>query len=155
MTNATSSSRQNVRARVAPFSCAQIDTRQVITGVTVSYRGDTSIQITRDGTRAPGQRAEVSRPQHRLDHGATQRHSFHLMVGRRFNDRAIGAWVLGDLDTHNCLCLILANESGCRLVGFRLSIRSPAAVFDVMIRNGNRLMSTGLHLKYCSLRAEN
>ena len=27
-----------------------------------------------------------------------------------------GAWVLGDLDTHDCLCRILANESGCRLV---------------------------------------
>jgi acetyl esterase len=23
-----------------------------------------------------------------------------------------GAWVLGDLDTHDCLCRILANESG-------------------------------------------
>ena len=40
-----------------------------------------------------------------------------------------GAWGLGDLDTHDCLCRILANESGCRLVSvdYRLApdIRSP------------------------------
>jgi acetyl esterase len=39
-----------------------------------------------------------------------------------------GAWVLGDLDTHDCLCRILANESGCRLfqsiIASRLSLRS-------------------------------
>ena len=39
-----------------------------------------------------------------------------------------GAWVLGDLDTHDCLCRILANESGDlfqSIAGLRLSIHSP------------------------------
>jgi acetyl esterase len=45
-----------------------------------------------------------------------------------------GAWVLGNLDTHDCLCRILANESGCRLVSvdYRLAPEHPfpAAVDD-------------------------
>src|SRR6476659_1676420 len=45
-----------------------------------------------------------------------------------------GAWVLGDLDTDDCLCRILANESGCRLfsVDYRLAPEHPfpAAVED-------------------------
>ena len=38
-----------------------------------------------------------------------------------------GAWVLGDLDTHDCLCRILANESGCRLISvdYRLAPEHP------------------------------
>ena len=45
-----------------------------------------------------------------------------------------GAWVLGDLDTHDCLCRILANESSYRLVSvdYRLAPEHPlpAAVED-------------------------
>jgi acetyl esterase len=45
-----------------------------------------------------------------------------------------GAWVLGNLDTHDCLCRILANESGCRLISvdYRLAPEHPfpAAVED-------------------------
>src|ERR1700723_2292757 len=45
-----------------------------------------------------------------------------------------GAWVLGDLDTHDCLCRILANESGGRLISvdYRLAPEHqfPAAVED-------------------------
>ena len=45
-----------------------------------------------------------------------------------------GAWVLGNIDTHDCLCRILANESGCRFVSvdYRLAPEHPfpAAVDD-------------------------
>jgi acetyl esterase len=45
-----------------------------------------------------------------------------------------GAWALGNLDTYDCLCRILANESGCRLVSvdYRLAPEHPfpAAVED-------------------------
>jgi acetyl esterase len=45
-----------------------------------------------------------------------------------------GAWVLGNLDTHDCLCRILANESGCRIIAidYRLAPEHPfpAAVED-------------------------
>jgi acetyl esterase len=45
-----------------------------------------------------------------------------------------GAWVLGNLDTHDCLCRILANESGCRIISvdYRLAPEHPfpAAVDD-------------------------
>jgi acetyl esterase len=45
-----------------------------------------------------------------------------------------GAWVLGDLDTHDCLCRILTNESGCRFISvdYRLAPEHPfpAAVED-------------------------
>jgi acetyl esterase len=45
-----------------------------------------------------------------------------------------GAWVFGDLDTHDGMCRALANESGCRLVSvdYRLAPehKFPAAVED-------------------------
>jgi acetyl esterase len=45
-----------------------------------------------------------------------------------------GAWVLGNLDTHDCLCRILANESSCRIISvdYRLAPEHPfpAAVED-------------------------
>jgi acetyl esterase len=45
-----------------------------------------------------------------------------------------GAWVLGDLDTHDCVCRILAHESGCRFVSvdYRLAPEHPfpAAIGD-------------------------
>src|SRR5262249_31886611 len=45
-----------------------------------------------------------------------------------------GAWVLGNLDTHDCLCRILANESGCRLISVDYQLAPehpfPAAVED-------------------------
>ena len=47
-----------------------------------------------------------------------------------------GAWVFCDLDTHDGLCRMLANESGCRVVsvGYRLAPehRLPAAIEDSM-----------------------
>jgi len=46
-----------------------------------------------------------------------------------------GAWVFGDLDTHDGMCRALANESGCRLISvdYRLAPehKFPAAVEDV------------------------
>jgi acetyl esterase len=38
-----------------------------------------------------------------------------------------GAWILGDLNTHDCLCRILANESGCRVasIDYRLAPEHP------------------------------
>ncbi len=45
-----------------------------------------------------------------------------------------GAWVFGDLDTHDSMCRMLANESGCRVISidYRLAPehRFPAAVED-------------------------
>jgi acetyl esterase len=45
-----------------------------------------------------------------------------------------GAWVFGDLDTHDGVCRMLANESGCRVVSiaYRLAPehKFPAAVED-------------------------
>jgi acetyl esterase len=51
-----------------------------------------------------------------------------------------GAWVLGNLDTHDCLCRILANESGCRVISvdYRLAPEHPfpAAVDDACAATG-------------------
>jgi acetyl esterase len=45
-----------------------------------------------------------------------------------------GAWIVGDLDTHDGLCRALANESGCRVISvdYRLAPehKFPAAVYD-------------------------
>jgi acetyl esterase len=54
-----------------------------------------------------------------------------------------GAWVLGDLDTHDCLCRILANESGCRLV----SVCAPNDPRPVQRTPG--VSGGGLHRRLC------
>jgi acetyl esterase len=45
-----------------------------------------------------------------------------------------GAWIFGDLDTHDCMCRMLANTSGCRIIAidYRLAPehKFPAAVDD-------------------------
>ena len=45
-----------------------------------------------------------------------------------------GAWIFGNLDTHDCMCRMLANESGCRVVSidYRLAPenRFPAGLED-------------------------
>jgi acetyl esterase len=45
-----------------------------------------------------------------------------------------GAWIFGNLDTHDCMCRMLANESGCRVISidYRLAPenRFPAGLED-------------------------
>src|SRR5580700_1103793 len=45
-----------------------------------------------------------------------------------------GAWIFGNLDTHDCMCRMLANASGCRVISvdYRLAPehKFPAAVED-------------------------
>ena len=56
-----------------------------------------------------------------------------------------GAWVLGDLDTHDCLCRILANESGCRLVsGIRVTLvpRISAVVWKTCAASDSGMLPT-------------